>query len=76
MCSYQIRDLKTGEKVDVTNHEYSNENEDFYVIKLAKELQVEHKYEIDITYIAPVSLSRLDGLYRNQYVDYKTGEKR
>ncbi|CAL8095694.1 unnamed protein product [Orchesella dallaii] len=70
----KIRDLKTGEKLDVTNHGQSEENEDFYVIKLAKELQVGHKYEIDITYIAPVSLKRLDGLYRNQYTDYKTGQ--
>ncbi|ODM98889.1 Thyrotropin-releasing hormone-degrading ectoenzyme [Orchesella cincta] len=70
----KIRDLKTGEKLDVTNHGQSKENEDFYVIKLAKQLQVGHKYEIDITYIAPVSLRRLDGLYRNQYTDYKTGQ--
>lgn len=61
----------TSQKVAIQSVGYDPENQ-FFVINLGESLNAGSRYDIYIEFIAPVSQSRLDGMYLDQYVDPET----
>jgi len=62
----------SGQKINVSGHEYSKAIPDQYILSLEEAMKVGERYEIGVTFVAPIALKQADGLYRSAYKDVKS----
>jgi hypothetical protein len=60
--------------VKVAGHNYSEIIPDQYIITLDEPMVEGERYEVGITFVAPIASHRADGLYRSKYINPKTDE--